>query len=146
LSDAIDRAIGAAEPSSSLADESAPSEDASQPEQGDPRELLAREVFGEQKQKSTEVLLRRLEGIVDLWKQWGPSLQAARQAKDTPTLHMVSRTLSGNLESLGAQGLADIALSLSAAAQQEQHEAIAKHLNRLQTQMDRLGRVQGSPA
>ncbi len=144
LNDAIDRAIGGKGPSAPGADGSAPCEAGSEPQQEDSRRQLAWEIFGEQ--KSPEVLHRRLEGIVDLWKQWGPSLQAARQARDTSTLHMVSRTLSGNLESLGAKSLADIALSLSAAAQQEQHQALAKHLDRLQIQMDRLGRIQVAPA
>jgi PAS domain S-box-containing protein len=89
-------------------------------------------------EKDPELLGRRLETLLETWRQWGPSLKAALDAKDMLTMSMVGRTLSGHLHSVGARGLSDIALRLASAAQRDEYDKTREHMELMQTQMGRL--------
>jgi PAS domain S-box-containing protein len=91
-------------------------------------------------------LQRRLENLVENWKQWGPSLAAASAGADVLTLAMVGRTLSGNFESAGASGLADLALRVTACAQRDDAATAARHVEKLTGYMERLERAAASSA
>jgi CheY-like chemotaxis protein len=89
-------------------------------------------------------LQRRLETLVENWKQWGPSLAAAAAGSDVLTLAMVGRTLSGNFESAGASGLADLALRVTACAQRDDAATATRHVEKLTGYMERLERAAAS--